>query len=56
MIQKVIEDNCSRELEAIISEGEKHGVGSRMRDVWTNDKRATYDEFMNDQSRNSKLI
>ena len=56
MIQKVIEDNCSKELEAVISEGEKHGVGSRMRDVWTNDKRATYDEFMNDQSRNSKLI
>ena len=41
----------------LFSEGDKHGVGSRMREIWNADKRnKDVDEFRSDQCINSKFV
>ena len=49
-----IEERCSDELEKLFGEGDKHGVGSKLRGIWRNDKQRKNDDFMSDQLRNSK--
>ena len=49
MDEVVIEQECSGELQELFIEGEKHGVGSKLQDVWKNDKQRE------DQLINSKL-
>ena len=46
---------CSDELQKLFKEGEKHGVGSKLRNTWNTDKRREYTEFNRDQMINSKL-
>lgn len=56
-VVSTIEQECSVELELLFSEGDKHGVGSRMREIWNADKRSKdVDEFRSDQCINSKLV
>ena len=49
-----IEENHSSELEKLFLEGDKHGVGSKLRDIWKSDKQREKKEFQEDQLRNSK--
>ena len=50
-----IEEICSDELQKLFKEGEKHGVGSKLRNTRNTDKRREYTEFNRDQKTNSKL-
>ena len=36
--------------------GDKHGVGSKLREVWNTDKRRDLQEFQRDQTLNSELL
>jgi len=44
------------ELEKLYIEGEKHGVGTIMKDIWITDVQQRKKQFFNDQDRNSMLI
>ena len=48
-----IEKECEDELQKLFTEGEKHGVGQQLREVWMNDKQADCVQFKKDQSQNS---
>lgn len=53
-VTSAIEKECPGELEKLFVEGEKHGVGSKLRDVWNLDKQRERNEFKRDQLINSK--
>ena len=55
-VVSTVESKCSKELSKLFEEGDSHGVGERMREVWANDKRAVHSEFKKDQDNNSKLV
>jgi hypothetical protein len=55
-VMTTIENQCLDELENLFHEGESHGVGTRMREIWNGDKRAMRDQFMKDQMLNSMCI
>lgn len=55
-IVSAIEQKCPHDQEELFLEGEKHGVGLQLRDVWTTDKSREFGEFTNDQSLNSKRL
>ena len=40
----------------LFEEGDSHGVGERMREVWATDKKAVQSEFKKDQDNNSKFV
>jgi hypothetical protein len=52
----IIERDHSDELEKLFVEGERHGVGQRLRELWNDDKQASINQFTSEQSRNSKEI
>ncbi|XP_019853621.1 PREDICTED: uncharacterized protein LOC109582964 [Amphimedon queenslandica] len=52
LIHNVINEQCSKDLEDVISEGEKHGVSDKLRAVWANDKRTMRSDFVKDQKKN----
>ena len=41
-------------LNDLFVEGDKHGVGQVMKDLWEMDKRKIKEEFMRDQKKNSE--
>ena len=51
-VMKVIEQQSS---EKLFQEGEKHGVGDKLRQIWNNDKKEQKNTFDIDQSFNSKF-
>ena len=51
-----VESKCSEELAKLFEEGDSHGVGKRMREVWATDMRAVHAEFKKDQDNNSKFM
>jgi len=51
-----IEEVGKDELEKVFSEGDAHGVGTQIRDVWVTDRRQQLDQFKADQATNSKLL
>ena len=53
-VTSAIEKECPGELEKLFVEGEKHGVGSKLRDVWNLDKQRERNEFKRDQLISSK--
>lgn len=53
-IVTTIEQRCSSELERLFVEGDKHGIGSKLRDIWESDTKREKDEFQEDQLKNSK--
>ena len=55
-VMTAIENQCADELEQLFLEGESHGVGMRMREIWNGDKRALSDQFMKDQMINSEFL
>ena len=44
------------ELEKLFEEGDQHGVGNLMKNIWFTDKQCQNSEFSCDQVRNSKLF
>ena len=50
-----IEETCPDELEKLFSEGNKHGVGSKLRSIWSTDRQREYADFSKDQKINSKF-
>ena len=55
-IMEVIEQEGSGKLENLFQEGEKHGVGQKLRDIWKADKRQKKDSFNKDQVSSIHLI
>lgn len=51
-----IEEISKDELEKVFAEGDAHGVGTQIREIWTTDRREQLDQFNEDQARNSKLL
>jgi len=51
-----IEEKSRDELEKIFAEGDTHGVGTQVREVWITDKRQQLDQFRADQQRNSESV
>ena len=50
-----IEEVGKDELEKVFADGDAHGVGAQIREVWVTDRRQQLDQFKADQARNSKL-
>ena len=50
-----IEEVGKDDLEKVFAEGDAHGVGAQIREVWVTDKKQLMDQFKADQSTNSKL-
>lgn len=50
-----IEEVGKDELEKVFADGDAHGVGAQIREVWMTDRRQQLDQFKADQIRNSKL-
>ena len=42
------------DLQRIFEEGESHGVGNKLKEIWTMDKRQQLESFQKDQARNGK--
>lgn len=53
-VVSTIDQSFSDELEKLYEEGDEHGVGDKLRDVWSVDSKRERSEFKTDQSRNSK--
>ena len=51
-----IEEISKDELEKVFAEGDAHGGGTQIREIWTTDRREQLDQFNEDQARNSKLL
>jgi len=51
-----IEEISPHELEKVFGEGDAHGVGSQIREIWTTDRREQLERFSEDQARNSKFL
>ena len=49
-----IEELGKDELEKVFADGDAHGVGSQIREVWVSDRRQQLDQFKADQTRNSR--
>lgn len=55
-VVSMISREHSDELEKVFEQGKKHGVGSKLRDIWNLDARRDSIEFKKDQDRNGKLL
>jgi len=51
-----IEEVSGNELEKIFTEGDAHGVGKQIREVWTTDRRQQLSQFKADQARNGMSL
>ena len=50
-----IEEVGKDELEKVFADGDAHGVGAQIREVWVTERRQQLDQFKADQARNGKL-
>ena len=50
-----IEEMSKDELEKVLAEGDAHGVGAQIREIWATDRREQSEQFSEDQARNSVL-
>ena len=55
-VMSTIELMCPDELEELFAEGEKHGVGDKLRDIWYSDKRRECAQFQRDQASNGEFL
>lgn len=51
-VVKTIEEVGEDELEKVFAEGDAHGVGDKIREVWLTDRRQQLEQFNADQARN----
>lgn len=54
-VMSVIGEKCQVELKELFAEGEKHGVGHRMKEIWNDDRNDDAEQYERDQSKNSKF-
>ena len=50
----IVEQIQTKDLEALCKEGDEHGVGRLMKDLWITDNERKRQEFSCDQAKNSK--
>jgi len=55
-MSSVVENIGDEEVQKLCDEGEKFGIGSIMKDIWTTDLNRQRKEFSHDQASNCKLI
>ena len=55
-MNSVVKKIGDKEVQRLCDEGEKYGIGSIMKDIWTTDLDRQRREFSYDQASNSKLI
>lgn len=55
-IVSIIENEFQDELDKLLAEGEKHGVGHKMKEIWSANKQRDSRDFRNDQIFNSELV
>lgn len=55
-IVSIIENEFQDELDKLLAEGEKHGVGHKMKEIWRANKQRDPRDFKNDQIFNSELV
>lgn len=55
-IVSIIENEFQDELDKLLAEGEKHGVGHKMKEIWSANKQRDSRDFKNDQIFNSELV
>ena len=53
-VMNAIDGEATDELQKIFEEGESHGVGSKLKEIWTTDRRQRIEQFQQDQARNGK--
>ena len=53
---KVVQSIGDDDLEKLYEEGEKHGVGKLMKEIWITDVEQRRKQFRDDQAKNSMLI
>ena len=53
-VMDAIDDAAIDDLQKIFEEGESHGVGSKLKEIWVTDKRQNVQQFWQDQARNGK--
>ena len=53
-MMNAIDEVATDDLQHIFKGGETHGVGDKLREIWTTDKREQMEQFQKDQARNSK--
>ena len=51
-VMDTIDQVAVEDLESIFEEGEAHGVGAKLREIWTTDKREQKEQFQKDQAKN----
>ena len=52
----IVERTKDDDLEKLFKEGDEHGVGEMMKDIWFTDKKCQIQQFSHDQVSNSKEI
>ena len=55
-VVKTIEEVGKNDLDKVFAEGDSHGVGDKIREVWLTDKRQQSKQFHTDQAKNGKCI
>ena len=53
-VMNAIDGEAVDDLQKIFEEGESHGVGSKLKEIWTTDRRQRIQQFQQDQARNGK--
>ena len=53
-VMDAIDRVATDDLQRIFEEGEAHGVGGKLREIWTTDKREQKEQFQKDKARNGK--
>ena len=53
-VMNAIDYEAVDDLQKIFEEGESHGVGSKLKEIWTTDRRQRIQQFQQDQARNGK--
>ena len=55
-IVKTIEESSKDDLEKVFADGDIHGVGDKVREVWFTDRRHQLEQFHEDQTKNGKYL
>ena len=53
-VMNAIDGEAVDDLQKIFEEGESHGVGGKLKEIWTTDRRQRIQQFQQDQARNCK--
>ena len=53
-VAETIDETGRNELEKLFAEGEAHGVGGVLKNIWETDYRKQRDRFLHDQATNSE--